>query len=54
MENDEEVVLSMVKEQLNHYKIKKVNDGKWKYSLALWKAHESQKNYLIFATWQTL
>jgi hypothetical protein len=28
MENDEEVVLSMVKEQLNHYKIKKVNDGK--------------------------
>jgi hypothetical protein len=44
----------MVKEQLNHYKIKKVNDGKCKKSLALWKAHESQKNYVVFATCQTL
>jgi hypothetical protein len=33
MQIDEEMVLSMVKEQLNHYKIRKVNDGKCKTRL---------------------
>jgi hypothetical protein len=42
MEIDEEMVLSMVKEQLNHYKIRKVNDEKCKKSLVSWKVHELQ------------
>jgi len=42
MEIDEKMVLSMVKEQLNHSKIRKVNDGKCKNSFASWKVHVSQ------------
>jgi hypothetical protein len=53
MEIDEKMVLSMVKEQLNHYKIRKVNDGKCKNSLASWKVHESQF-FMFFATSKTL
>jgi hypothetical protein len=40
MEIDEKMVLSMVKEQLNHYKIRKVHARKCKNSFASWKAHE--------------
>jgi hypothetical protein len=48
METDEEMVLSMVKEQLNHYRIKKVSDEECKNLLAWWKVHESQFSYVAF------
>jgi hypothetical protein len=48
METNEEMTLSMVKEQLNHYKIKKVNDDECKNPLAWWKVHESQFSYVVF------
>jgi len=50
METNEEVVLSMVKEQLSHYKIRKVSDEDCKSLLAWWKAHESQFSYVSFLT----
>jgi len=48
MEIDEEMVLSMVKEQLNHYRIKKVSDEECKNLLAWWKVHESYFSYVGF------
>ncbi len=41
METDDEMVLSLVKEQLNHYIIRKVSDKECKSLLAWWKVHES-------------
>jgi len=54
MEIDEEMVLSMVKEQLNHYRIKKVSDEECKNLLAWWKVHESYFSYVGFVAWQIL
>jgi hypothetical protein len=47
MEMNEEMVLSMVKEQLNHYRIKKVSDEECKNLLPRWKVHESMC-FLLF------
>jgi hypothetical protein len=38
---DEEMVLLIVKEQLNHHKIRKVIDDECTNPLAWWKGHES-------------
>jgi hypothetical protein len=41
METNEEMVLLVVKEQLNHYWIlRKVRVDKWKDIFTLWKAHQ--------------
>jgi hypothetical protein len=48
METNEKITLSMVKEQLNHYKIRKVSDNECTYPLAWWKVHEPQFSYISF------
>jgi hypothetical protein len=35
------MVLSMVKKQLNQYKVRKVSDDGHKYPFAWWKGHKS-------------
>jgi hypothetical protein len=37
MESDDDMALSMVKEQLIHFKIKKVNEKECKYPLVWWR-----------------
>lgn len=48
MGTNEKMVSSMVKQQLNHYRIRKVSDEECKSLLAWWKAHESQFSYVAF------
>ncbi len=42
------MVLSIVKEQLNHYMIRKVNVDEGKDPLAWWKLHERQFSNVAF------
>jgi hypothetical protein len=39
MEDDDDMALSMVKEQLTHFKTKKVNEEECKDPLTWWKTH---------------
>jgi hypothetical protein len=48
METNEKNVLLVVKEKLNHYKIRKVSDEECKSLLAWQKVHESQISYVVF------
>jgi hypothetical protein len=48
------VALSVVKEQLSHYIIRKACDEECKSSLAQWKGHESQFSYVLFVAQQIL
>jgi hypothetical protein len=48
MEIDKEVVLLVVKEQVRHYRTKKVSDEGCKDPFAWWKVHESQFSYVVF------
>jgi hypothetical protein len=48
------MALSMVKEQLNHFRIKKVTKEECKDPLAWWKTHEIQFSYVGFVTQQIL
>jgi hypothetical protein len=49
METNEKIVLLVVKEQLSHYKIKKVNDDGCK-SLLAWRKFMNQ-NFLMLFSW---
>jgi len=42
------MALSIVKEQLNHYMIRKVNDDEGKDPLTWWKFHERQFSNVAF------
>jgi len=48
METDEDMTLSVMMEQLNHYKIKKVIEEECKDPLAWWRAHEVHYSYVGF------
>jgi hypothetical protein len=48
------MALSMVKEQLTHFKTKKVNEGKCKDPLAWWRTHKVPFSYVGFVTQQIL
>ncbi len=54
MDMDEDMALSVVKEQLTHFTIKKVIEEECKDPLAWWKAHEVQFSYVRFVTYQIL
>ncbi len=54
MDTDEDMALSVVKEQLTHFRIKKVTKEECKDPLAWWKAHEVQFSYVEFVAWQIL
>jgi hypothetical protein len=54
MEIDEDMALSVVKEQLTHFKIKKVIEDECKDSLAWWRAHEVHYSYVGFVAPQIL
>jgi hypothetical protein len=53
MENNEEMVLFMIKEQLDHFRITKLNEEERKDPLA-WRDHEVQFFYVEFVTIQIL
>jgi hypothetical protein len=42
------MALSIIKEQLNHYMIRKVSDDEGKNLLAWWKLHEGQFSNVVF------
>jgi hypothetical protein len=48
------MAISMVKEQLNYFKIKKVNKEECKNLVAWWKTHEVHFSYVGFVAWQIL
>ncbi len=54
MEIDEDMALSMVKEQLTHFRIKKVIEQESKDSLSWWRAHEVHYSYVGFVAQQIL
>ncbi len=51
---DEGMALSMMKEQLNHFKIKKVTKEECKDPLSWWRTHEIQFSYVGFVAPQIL
>jgi hypothetical protein len=54
MEIDEDMPLSVVKEQLTHFKIKKIIEEECKDPLAWWRAHEVHYSYVGFVARQIL
>jgi len=54
MDTDDDMALSIVKEQLNHFRIKKVIEKECKDLLAWWKTHEVQLFYVEFVAPQIL
>ncbi len=54
METDEDMTLSLVKEQLSHFRIKKVIEEECKDPLAWWRAHEVHYSYVGFVGRQIL
>jgi len=54
METNKEMVLSVVKEQLSNYRIRKVGDEECKNPFAWWKAHESPFSYVVFVAQKIL
>jgi len=54
IETDEDMKLSMVKEQLNHFRIKKVTKEECKDPLAWWRTHEIQFSYVGFIVWKKI
>jgi len=54
MDKDEDMVLSIIKEQLTHFKVKKVTDEECKDPLAWWWAEEGHFSYVEFVARQIL
>jgi hypothetical protein len=54
MEIDEDMALSVVKEQSTHFRIKKVIEEECKDPLAWWRAHEVHYSYVGFVAQQIL
>jgi hypothetical protein len=54
METDEDMVLSMVKKQLNLFRINKVIKEECKDPLAWWRMHEKPFSFVEFVPYQNL
>jgi hypothetical protein len=54
MDTDEDMPLSVVKEQLTHFKVKKVTNDECKDPLAWWNAQEGHFSYVKFIAHQIL
>jgi hypothetical protein len=54
MDMDEDMVLSIFKEQLTHFKVKKVTDDECKDPLAWWRAQERHFYYVGFVVCEIL
>jgi hypothetical protein len=52
IKTNEEVTLSILKEQLNHFRIKIVTDEECKDPIAWWRTHEVQFSYVWFVARQ--
>jgi hypothetical protein len=48
MESANDMAISMVKEQLTHFRTKKVNEEECKNLMAWWKTHEVHFSYVGF------
>jgi hypothetical protein len=54
MDLDEDMTLSIIKEQLTHFRAKKVTDDECKDPLAWWRAKEGHFSYVKFVAHQIL
>jgi hypothetical protein len=54
MDTNEDMALSVVKEQITHFRVKKVTDDEYKDLLAWWRALESYLSYVEFVVHKIL
>jgi hypothetical protein len=54
MENDDDMVLLVVKEQLTHFKTKKINEEEFEDPFAWWRTHKVHFSYVCFVVQQIL